>query len=99
MPFDAELVRGLAAAALIGALVGIEREKKKSESEDLGIGGVRTFILFALSGAVAAWLGRTLDSGWVFALPLLGVSALTVAGFARDGYTFDQPTEGDADRR
>ena len=72
---------GFAAAFLIGALVGIEREKKKSESEDLGIGGVRTFILFALSGAVAAWLARILDSGTANTQPLLGVSALTVAGY------------------
>jgi uncharacterized membrane protein (DUF4010 family) len=78
---DAQLVWSLAAALLIGALVGIEREKKKSASEDLGIGGVRTFILFALSGAVAAWLADRLDSAWVFAVPLLGVAALAVAGY------------------
>jgi uncharacterized membrane protein (DUF4010 family) len=78
---DGQLVWSLAAALLIGALVGIERERKKSESEDLGIGGVRTFILFALSGAVAAWLARQLDSPWVFAVPLLGIVALAVAGY------------------
>lgn len=78
---DGQLLWSLAAALLIGALVGIEREKKKSASEDLGIGGVRTFILFALSGAVAAWLAERLGSGWVFAVPLLGVAALAVAGY------------------
>jgi uncharacterized membrane protein (DUF4010 family) len=77
---DGQLVWGLAAALLIGALVGIERERKKSES-DLGIGGVRTFILFALSGAVAAWLARRFESPWVFAAPLLGIAALAVAGY------------------
>ncbi|MCG6926496.1 MAG: DUF4010 domain-containing protein [Acidobacteria bacterium] len=78
---DGRLLWGFAAAFLIGALVGIEREKKKSRSEDLGIGGVRTFVLFSLSGAVAAWLAMRLESGWVFAVPLLGVAALTVAGY------------------
>jgi uncharacterized membrane protein (DUF4010 family) len=78
---DGQLLWGFAAAFLIGALVGIEREKKKSESEDLGIGGVRTFILFSLSGAVAAWLADRLESGWIFAVPLLGIAALTVAGY------------------
>lgn len=78
---NAHLVWGFAAAFLIGALVGIEREKKKSASDDLGIGGVRTFILFALTGAVAAWLSERLESGWVFAVPLLGITALTVAGY------------------
>jgi uncharacterized membrane protein (DUF4010 family) len=78
---DAHLVWGFVAAILIGALVGIERERKKSASDDLGIGGVRTFILFALTGAVAAWLAQRLGSGWVFAAPLLGVTALAVAGY------------------
>ena len=78
---DGQLLWGFAAAFLIGALVGIEREKKKSESDDLGIGGVRTFILFSLSGAMAAWLADRLGSGWVFAVPLLGIAALAVAGY------------------
>jgi uncharacterized membrane protein (DUF4010 family) len=78
---EAQLVGGFAAALLIGALVGIERERKKSASDDLGIGGVRTFILFALTGALAAWLAERLGSGWVFAVPLLGVAALAVAGY------------------
>jgi len=78
---DTQLVWGFAAALLIGTLVGIERERKKSRSEDLGIGGVRTFILFALSGAAAAWLSKLLGSAWVFAVPLLGVIALAVAGY------------------
>ena len=70
---DGQLVWGLAAALLIGTLVGIEREKNKSESGDVGIGGVRTFILFALSGATAAWLSERLGSPWVFVAGLLGV--------------------------
>jgi uncharacterized membrane protein (DUF4010 family) len=78
---DGQLVWGLAAALLIGTLVGIEREKNKSESGDVGIGGVRTFILFALSGATAAWLSGRLGSPWVFAAGLVGVAALTVAGY------------------
>ena len=79
--FDGQLVWGLAAAVLIGALVGIERERKKSEEGDLGIGGVRTFMLFSLTGALAAWLSVSLASPWVFAVALLGVVALAVAGY------------------
>ncbi len=71
----------LAAALLIGTLVGIEREKNKSASGDVGIGGVRTFILLALSGATAAWLSERLGSPWVFAVGLLGVAALAVGGY------------------
>jgi uncharacterized membrane protein (DUF4010 family) len=80
-PPDARLVWGLAAAILIGALVGIEREKSKAQSGNVGIGGVRTFILFSLTGAVAAWLSQTLGSPWVFVAAVSGVSALAVAGY------------------
>lgn len=78
---DARLVWGLAAAVLIGALVGIEREKSKGQSGSVGIGGVRTFILFSLTGAVAAWLSQALGSAWIFVGAVAGVSALAVAGY------------------
>jgi uncharacterized membrane protein YhiD involved in acid resistance len=44
-----------ATAILLGALVGIEREKRKVEEEKTGqIEGLRTFILLALFGAAAS---------------------------------------------
>ena len=50
-----------ATAILPGALVGIEREKRKVEEEKTGhIAGLRTFILLVLFGAAASWLSRTL---------------------------------------
>jgi len=49
---DPGLVWNLFAALIVGALVGVEREKSKALAGNVGIGGVRTFILFALSGAV-----------------------------------------------
>lgn len=78
---DPKLVWGLAAALLIGALVGIERERSKALSGNVGIGGVRTFILFSLIGAVSAWLSLTLGNGWVFVAAVGAVAALTVAGY------------------
>jgi uncharacterized membrane protein (DUF4010 family) len=80
-PTNGQLAWGLAAALLVGALVGIEREKSKGQSGSVGVGGVRTFILFALTGAVAAWLARSLDSAWILVAAVLGVSALAVAGY------------------
>jgi uncharacterized membrane protein YhiD involved in acid resistance len=42
-------------AILLGALVGIEREKRKTEEEKPGyIAGLCTFILLALLGCAAA---------------------------------------------
>jgi uncharacterized membrane protein (DUF4010 family) len=78
---DRTLVVGLAAALIIGALVGTEREKSKALSGNVGIGGVRTFILFALSGAVAGWLSLTLKNAWVLVATVVVVAALTIAGY------------------
>lgn len=68
-------------AALIGALVGMEREKKLSEEHDQGIGGIRTFTLFALTGGVAAWLSLELDSVWIFIGIGLCMTAAVLAGY------------------
>jgi uncharacterized membrane protein (DUF4010 family) len=80
-PLDAHLVWSLAAALIIGALVGIEREKSKAQSGHIGIGGVRTFILFSLTGAVSAWLSQVLASAWVFVAAVAAVGALAVARY------------------
>jgi uncharacterized membrane protein (DUF4010 family) len=45
-----------AAALLIGALVGLEREFVQQRSGDQEFGGIRTFALMSLMGAVAAYL-------------------------------------------
>ena len=54
---DVAVIRDFATALLIGALIGVEREKRKGDGEP-GIGGLRTFILFALVGAIAGFLSR-----------------------------------------
>ena len=69
-------------AILLGALIGIEREKRKAEEEETGhIAGLRTFILLALLGAAAGWLSRDLSTPWVLAAALLIVGAVVVAGY------------------
>lgn len=72
---DATLLRNFAIALFIGALVGIEREKKKLEEKDSGTGGLRTFILFAEAGAVGAWLSIVTQTPMLF----VGIGALTTA--------------------
>ena len=78
---DPALVWNLFAALIVGALVGVEREKTKAQSGNLGIGGVRTFILFALAGAVGGWLATTLQSAWVLVAAVGSVTALAVSGY------------------
>jgi len=71
-----------ATAILLGALIGIEREKRKAEEEKTGhIAGLRTFILLALFGAAAGWLSRTLSVPWIFATAFVIVGAFVVAGY------------------
>jgi uncharacterized membrane protein (DUF4010 family) len=63
-------VYAIAAALGIGLLIGSERERSKGTGPDRGPGGVRTFTLAALAGAVAALAGNA----W------LGAAALAVLG-------------------
>jgi len=69
-----------AIAILLGALVGIEREKRKEE-EEAGIAGLRTFTLLALLGAAVGLLARSLSSPWIVAAALLIVGAFVIAGY------------------
>ena len=70
-----------ATAILLGALVGIEREKRKAEEGESGIAGLRTFTLLALLGAASAWLSRSTASPWILAVALFIVGAFVVAGY------------------
>lgn len=73
--------RDFAIALAIGALVGIERQKKQAEDPHPGIGGLRTFILFALAGALAAWLADHFAAPWVFVGAGALVTAAVVVGY------------------
>ena len=76
------LALNFATAILLGALIGIEREKRKEEEHEVrGIAGLRTFTLIALFGAVAGWLSHETSSPWVLAGGLLIVGAFVVAGY------------------
>lgn len=72
-----ELLRQFGTALLIGALVGIDREKRKEEGE-ANFGGIRTFILIALGGALAAHVGQVWQTPAVFLVTLGGVGLALV---------------------
>ena len=78
---DLQAVWNFATALLIGALLGIERERHKREHDEQTIGGLRTFILFALIGALGGWLTLALDSPWILAAALLASLAPVLAGY------------------
>lgn len=72
-----------ATAILLGALVGIEREKRKEEEDDEAsdTAGLRTFSLLALFGAATGWLAHETDSLWIPAAGLAIVGVFVVAGY------------------
>jgi uncharacterized membrane protein (DUF4010 family) len=78
---DLQAVWNFATALLIGALLGIERERHKREHDEQTIGGLRTFILFALIGALGGWLSLALESPWILGAALIASIAPVLAGY------------------
>jgi len=78
---DLATVRDFGTALLIGALVGTEREKRKATEPEPGIGGLRTFILLALLGAIAGWLANVLHMPAMLVMVVLVVGAAVLAGY------------------
>lgn len=76
-------LRGFAIALFVGLVVGIERERRQRGKPDLG--GVRTFPLISLVGAVSAWLTKVLGTPWIFVVGVGGVAAAVVLGHALHG--------------
>ena len=68
-------------AFLIGALIGIEREKANREEGDAKATGLRTFILISLSGAVAAWLSEDMHDPWIFVATVGACALFIFAGY------------------
>ena len=78
---DVALVQNFLIALLIGALVGIEREKHKVAERPGGFGGLRTFILFAETGALGAWLSQQIGTPLLFVTAVLVVAVIVVAAY------------------
>lgn len=77
---DGTLVR-FGIAFLIGALIGIEREKALHENGDTTATGLRTFILISLAGATSAWLSARTGDPWVFTGAAVVCAAFILAGY------------------
>lgn len=78
---ELQVVRDFFIALMIGALVGVEREKRKAEKHEIAFGGLRTFILFAEAGAVSAWLSLQLGSPWLFVVTILAVAVVVAIAY------------------
>lgn len=79
--FDFDMVQNFLIALLLGALVGIEREKHRRDEHPNSFGGLRTYILFAQAGAVSAWLSIHLQSPWLFVITVLVVALAVLTAY------------------
>jgi uncharacterized membrane protein (DUF4010 family) len=78
--FDLDLAFRFGAALGLGLLLGLERERKRDA--ELLFGGIRTFALIALLGAVAAFMEREIDQGWLIFAVFVALSALVIVSYA-----------------
>jgi len=78
---DLETARNFATALLIGTLLGIERERHRQTDGDTSVGGLRTFILFALLGALGGWLTALLDFPWILVAVVFATLVAVVASY------------------
>ena len=78
---DLEVARNFLVALLIGALVGIDRERKKDTEPGGSFGGIRTHMLFALLGAASSQLAIEHAAPWVLVTAQAVVGAAIVAGY------------------
>lgn len=77
---DLGTLQAFATALLIGALIGVEREKRKPEGAILGL---RTFTLLSLLGALGGWLARTLAQPALLIAVLALATLLVLTGYLR----------------
>jgi uncharacterized membrane protein (DUF4010 family) len=77
--FDLDLALRFGAALGLGLLLGLERERKRDA--ELLFGGVRTFALIALLGAVGAFVQRELHEGWLVLAAFIALSALVIVSY------------------
>jgi len=78
--FDLDLALRFGAALGLGLLLGLERERKRDA--ELLFGGIRTFALIALLGALGAFMERDMAQGWLIIAAFIAMSALVIVSYA-----------------
>lgn len=77
---DWQTAQDFGTALLLGALLGVEREKRNAD-DGFGIAGLRSFVLFAQIGAVAGFLGTVLTLPWLVPAVVVAVAAVLMVGY------------------
>jgi len=86
---DLRLLWNFAIALFIGALIGVERERRQ-EGEPHQFGGLRTFTLLALAGAATGHVSASTNNLWIFAVGLIGVCALVGIAYYLAGVSCEE---------
>ncbi len=82
---ETELIKMAVISALVGGLLGVERELKVQV-----IAGTRTFMLISLAGALSTYIAVSLSSPWFVNVTLLGVVLLVLLlGTIKNFRTYD----------
>ena len=82
MSFE-EIFLGFLVALAAGSLIGLEREQARVHDKKPSIGGVRTFPLIALAGALSALLAHTMDV-WPILGTLLVIGAYLAVSYYQE---------------
>jgi uncharacterized membrane protein (DUF4010 family) len=77
---DLATARDFGTALLLGALLGIEREKR-NEREGGGAMGLRSFVLLAMLGAIGGHLATAGGFPWMLPAVIVVAGALVLAGY------------------
>ncbi|HEX4910758.1 MAG TPA: MgtC/SapB family protein [Permianibacter sp.] len=93
---DGVLIRDFAIALAIGALVGVEREKHRERSGH-GAAGLRSFMLIAELGALAAWLGQQLAAPWLLGVVVIALALISGPLGLRPSQPTSMASEGSRD--
>lgn len=76
---ELDTVQLFATALAIGALLGVERERKRLEDGQAAFAGIRSFVLISEAGALAMWLTLQAATPLIFVSALLGLCVLVTA--------------------
>ncbi|MDT3779154.1 MgtC/SapB family protein [Nitrospira sp. MA-1] len=85
-----ESILGFLVALAAGTLIGLERQQDLSVERKTGIGGVRTFPLIALAGAMSAFISQILGV-WPIIATFLILGALLVVAYDKEWGRKDPP--------
>jgi uncharacterized membrane protein (DUF4010 family) len=88
-----EIAMGLGMSIAVGALVGVERERRSKLDGKASFGGIRTFPLIGLLGGVGGLISLAIGPAALL-VPLAAVLALLLAAYVKQPRTPEQPRLG-----